>query len=135
MTAGRFKGRRVLVTGGGTGIGLAIAEAFACEGASVAIGGRDLARLKKVAALLADGESSAYCSSKHVVMGFTRALALELAPRRITINAICSGWVETAMSEQGVKESAEALGMSLEKFRREAESRVPLGRFMAPGEI
>ncbi len=37
---------------------------------------------------------AAYCTSKHGIIGFTRALALELAPRGITVNAICPGWVQ-----------------------------------------
>ena len=41
---------------------------------------------------------TAYCASKHGVIGFTRALALELAPHQITVNAICPGWVDTELS-------------------------------------
>ncbi len=78
---------------------------------------------------------AAYCASKAGVIGFTRALALELAPRRITVNALCPGWVDTDMARQGVEECARAEGKSAEDFRREAESRVPLGRFLAPAEI
>lgn len=43
-------------------------------------------------------EFSAYCASKHAVIGLTRSLAQELAPRRIAINAVCPGWVRTVAS-------------------------------------
>ncbi|MGH9748590.1 MAG: SDR family NAD(P)-dependent oxidoreductase [Candidatus Polarisedimenticolia bacterium] len=78
---------------------------------------------------------AAYCASKHGVIGFTRALALELAPRRITVNALCPGWVDTEMSRQGIEEGAKRQGTTPEEFRRQAEARVPLQRFIAPGEV
>jgi len=43
-------------------------------------------------------EFSAYCASKHAVIGLTRSLAQELAPRNIPVNAVCPGWVRTAAS-------------------------------------
>ncbi len=78
---------------------------------------------------------AAYCASKHGLLGFTRALALELASRQITVNAICPGWVTTDMAEQGIQETAEALGMSAEAFREEAIAGVPLKRFIEPDEV
>jgi NAD(P)-dependent dehydrogenase (short-subunit alcohol dehydrogenase family) len=77
----------------------------------------------------------AYCASKHGVIGLTRAHALELAPRRITVNAICPGWVDTEMARQGVEDSARREGTTPEAFRAAAESRVPLGRFLRPDEV
>lgn len=43
-------------------------------------------------------EFSAYCASKHAVIGLTRSLAQELAHRRISVNAVCPGWVRTVAS-------------------------------------
>jgi NAD(P)-dependent dehydrogenase (short-subunit alcohol dehydrogenase family) len=45
-------------------------------------------------------DQTAYCAAKHAVVGFTRALALAVAPRGITVNALCPGWVETGMAER-----------------------------------
>jgi ketoreductase len=78
---------------------------------------------------------AAYCTAKHGILGFTRALALELAPRGITVNALCPGWVETDMAEQGVRETAAVLGISPEEFREQAIAGVPLKRFLDPEEI
>ncbi len=78
---------------------------------------------------------AAYCTAKHGILGFTRALALELAPRGITVNALCPGWVETDMADQGIRETAAALGVSAEEFREQAIAGVPLKRFLDPPEI
>src|SRR5207237_2529235 len=78
---------------------------------------------------------TAYCASKHAVIGFTRALALELAGRRITVNAICPGWVETDMAAQGMQNGANAMGITLEEFRAGALGAVPIGRIIEPNEV
>ena len=78
---------------------------------------------------------AAYCTAKHGIIGFTRALALELAPRGITVNALCPGWVETNMADQGIRETAAVLGISPEAFREQAIAGVPLKRFIDPPEV
>jgi NAD(P)-dependent dehydrogenase (short-subunit alcohol dehydrogenase family) len=78
---------------------------------------------------------TAYCASKHGVIGFTRALALELAPRTITVNALCPGWVETEMSAQGMQQGADATGKTFEEFRDGALGAVPLKRIIQPEEV
>jgi len=74
---------------------------------------------------------AAYCASKFAVRGFTQALALELAPHRINVNAICPGLVET----ERIDHMAAALapeGVSVAAYRRQmmerATSENPLGR-------
>ncbi len=48
------------------------------------------------------GYSAAYCAAKHAMVGFTRALAIDLARTGVTINALCPGWVHTKMSEEAI---------------------------------
>jgi NAD(P)-dependent dehydrogenase (short-subunit alcohol dehydrogenase family) len=78
---------------------------------------------------------TAYCASKHAVIGFTRALALELAPRAITVNAICPGWVETDMAVEGMTLGAQALETTYEDFRSRALKKVPIERIIQPEEV
>ena len=78
---------------------------------------------------------TAYCASKHGVIGLTKALALELAPRDITVNAICPGWVDTDMATDGLQLMADGMGLDLDEARRQAMAMVPLGRILQPEEI
>ena len=78
---------------------------------------------------------TAYCSSKHAIIGFTRALALELAERGITVNAICPGWVDTEMAAQGMQLGADAMGISFDQFKSRALGAVPIKRIIQPEEV
>ncbi len=78
---------------------------------------------------------AAYCTAKHGVIGFTRALALELAPERITVNAIAPGWVSTEMSVASMRAQAAAGGVTFEEFLAQAMRGVPLGRMIEPAEV
>jgi len=78
---------------------------------------------------------TAYCASKHAVIGFTRALALELAPRAIAVNAVCPGWVDTDMAVEGMTLGAQAMGTTYEDFRRRALKAVPIKRIIQPDEV
>jgi NAD(P)-dependent dehydrogenase (short-subunit alcohol dehydrogenase family) len=78
---------------------------------------------------------TAYCTAKTGLIGFTRALALELAPRKIAVNALCPGWTDTEMARSGMRDIAADLGISVEEFRKQAMSRVPLGEMVQPEEV
>lgn len=78
---------------------------------------------------------TAYCASKHGVIGFCKALAHELAPRRITVNAICPGWVDTDMAAAGIQAMADALHLDFAAAKKQAMEAVPLGRMLEPEEI
>lgn len=78
---------------------------------------------------------SAYCTTKHGMIGFTRALALEVVGRGITVNTICPGWVDTEMATLGINETAAHLGITPEEFRAQATAAVPIKRFLDADEI
>lgn len=78
---------------------------------------------------------SAYCATKHGMIGFTRALALELVGRGITVNTICPGWVETEMAEQGIAETAALQRITAEQFKAQAIAAVPIKRFLQADEV
>ncbi|MBL8861748.1 MAG: SDR family oxidoreductase, partial [Planctomycetes bacterium] len=76
-----------------------------------------------------------YCASKAGLLGLVRALAVELAPQNVQVNAVCPGWVETDMALQGLEGLARAMHVPLEEARRRALALVPLGRMSQPDEI
>jgi len=78
---------------------------------------------------------TAYCTAKTGLIGFARALALELAPRKITVNALCPGWTDTEMARAGMRDIAKDLGIPVEQFYKDAMSRVPLGEMVEPEEV
>lgn len=78
---------------------------------------------------------SAYCASKAATIGLMRAMARDLAPDRITVNAICPGWTDTAMAQQGFEALAAERGTSVEDQRRAISDALPLGRIVQPSEV
>jgi NAD(P)-dependent dehydrogenase (short-subunit alcohol dehydrogenase family) len=206
------KGKHVVVSGAGTGIGRAIAQRVAAGGARLTLLARDEARLRNIAAgaktrtcdirnpddvraaftepldalvanagiggpnesgpgdrwddivqtnlygtywcvraaepWLADGGRivvvssilarigvsgyTAYCASKAGLLGLVRSLAAELAPRRIQVNAICPGWVDTDMAWEGLDAFD---GLTRDEAYESAMREVPLGRMSRPEEI
>jgi len=78
---------------------------------------------------------TAYCTTKHGMIGFTRALALEVVDRNITVNTICPGWVETEMAQQGINETAAFQGITPEEFKRQAIAAIPIKRFLEAEEV
>ena len=77
----------------------------------------------------------AYCASKFGVVGLTQVLARELAQRQIRVNAVCPGGVQTAMSDQTIKEDSARLGLPEAAIRDEYEADVFLGRWASPNEV
>ena len=227
---GALDGRHALVTGGGTGIGAAIARSLAEAGAAVSLAGRRAAPLAEVAAKLprakaitADVTSeaqtlamveaaraahgpidilianagaaesapvakldlahwqrmiavnltgaflsakaalsdltrpeaktsrivfvastaglkgyayvAAYCAAKHGVVGLARALAVELAPRGVTVNAVCPGYTDTPMLEASLDNIVAKTGRGRSDAAADLARLNPQGRFITPEEV
>jgi len=228
---GALTGRHALITGGGSGIGAAIAHAFAAEGAAVSLAGRRLEPLQEIArglratAIAADvsrepdceamaeaaravfgpvdivvanaglAESApiakttlaqwrrimdvnatgafltvravlpdivregaggrprriifmasvaslrggayiaAYTASKHAVLGLARALAAELDPAVVTVNAVCPGYVDTRLVDAAVEKIAASTGRPADEARAALARRNKSGRFITPAEV
>ena len=220
-----MKGRRAVVTGGGSGIGAAVARRLAALGAEVVLVGRRKARLDEVAASIGKGArgiscdvasseavaalareagacdilvnnagiaksaplgrttdelwaetlavnltgtflctraflpgmaergwgrvvsvasiagkagmqyTSAYCASKHGVLGFTRAVALECARKGVTVNAVCPGWVDTEMTDASVANIKGKTKMTETDARAYLASQSPQNRLMTADEV
>jgi len=81
------------------------------------------------------GYSSAYCAAKHAMVGFTRALAIDLARTGVTINALCPGWVHTKMSDEAVARIAAKTGRSTDEARASLEAMSPQRRMIEPEEV
>jgi NAD(P)-dependent dehydrogenase (short-subunit alcohol dehydrogenase family) len=69
------------------------------------------------------------------MVGFTRALAVDLARTGVTINALCPGWVHTRMSEEAVARIAAKTGRSVEEARGQLEGMSPQRRMIDPAEV
>lgn len=224
-----LQGRTALVTGGGRGIGRAVAERLAREGARVVVAGRTEAELEEVAGSLEGGGvalrldvgdradvaralpllrekvghvdilinnagvaesaayhatpdemwdrmlavnvtgafalcralippmvergygrvvnvasnagltgyaySTAYCASKHAMVGMTRAIALEIARSEVTINCVCPGWVETRMTEETLARIEAKTGRPRAEAKRTLEAMSPQRRLVQPEEV
>jgi NAD(P)-dependent dehydrogenase (short-subunit alcohol dehydrogenase family) len=78
---------------------------------------------------------AAYCAAKHGVIGLTRALALEVAQRHVTVNAVCPGFTETALIEDAIANIRKVTGRSAESAREALTRTNPQGRLIEPAEV
>jgi len=78
---------------------------------------------------------SAYCAAKHGVVGLTRALALEVASKGITVNAVCPGYTDTEIVRASIERVVAKTGRSDQEARAAFVQSNPQGRLVAPQEV
>ena len=78
---------------------------------------------------------AAYAAAKHGVIGLTRSLALEVAARGITVNAVCPGYTETELLQNSVSNVVAKTGRSADEARAEFARHNPQGRIVQPEEV
>ena len=87
------------------------------------------------AGLAGYGYTSAYCASKHAVVGLMRACAAEYARANVTVNAVCPGFVDTEMASRAASVIASKTGRAEAEARRSLEDLSPQRRLMTTAEV
>ncbi|OLP61704.1 3-hydroxyacyl-CoA dehydrogenase [Xaviernesmea oryzae] len=97
--------------------------------------GARIINLASTAGLKGYAYVSAYCAAKHGVVGLTRALALELARKNITVNAVCPGFTDTPIIARSIEAIMEKTGRSREATLAEFTAANPQARLVRPEEV
>lgn len=78
---------------------------------------------------------AAYCVSKFGIIGLTQSLALELAPYRINVNAVCPGVVFTSLWEEQAADQARRKGIEEKEVKKDLLKNIPLARLGTPEDV
>ena len=79
--------------------------------------------------------ATAYCAAKHALVGITRALAVEIATRGVTVNAVCPGYTDTDFVRNSVARVADKTGRTRTDVLAEYLRDTPIGRIIEPREV
>jgi len=91
--------------------------------------------LASVAAHIGQVNHANYCSTKAGVLGFTKALALDMAPYNVRVNSVSPGATDTPMLQSDVAKQAKDRGVDYDTVKKEFEQEGVLGRWAKPEEI
>jgi NAD(P)-dependent dehydrogenase (short-subunit alcohol dehydrogenase family) len=94
--------------------------------------GGSIVNISSISGIGGGTNTLAYTASKHAVIGMTKLAAVELAPRRIRVNAVCPAPTATEMMFELAREKSPD---DLEGFRRSFEQHIPLGRYGEADEV
>ncbi|WP_311734991.1 SDR family NAD(P)-dependent oxidoreductase [Alloyangia mangrovi] len=76
-----------------------------------------------------------YAAAKHGVIGLVKSVALELARKGVTVNALCPGFLDTEMTERSIANIVEKTGRSTEEARASLEATNPMHRLVPPEDV
>lgn len=108
--------------------GVYLVSKFAGRAMIAAGKGGAIVNISSTAGRRAYADYGAYCATKFAVIGFTRQLALELAPHQIRVNCICPGSTDTDMMDGTFRRTAAKVGTEFERIKSGVARGVPLGR-------
>jgi NAD(P)-dependent dehydrogenase (short-subunit alcohol dehydrogenase family) len=94
-----------------------------------------IVNIASTAGLMGYAYVSAYVAAKHGVVGLTKALALEMARKNITVNALCPGYTETEIVQEAVRNIVAKTGQSDAQARQALAARNPQQRLVQPSEV
>lgn len=94
-----------------------------------------IVNVASTAGLTGYGYVSAYCAAKHGVVGLTRSLALEVAAKGVTVNAVCPGYTETDIVRDAVANIVAKTGRSEQEALAELAAGNPQKRLVQPDEV
>src|SRR5215831_4406933 len=98
-------------------------------------GGGRVINIGSIASLKGIRYTSAYCASKHALLGLTRALAVEWGKKNVTVNAVCPGWTDTDMFHRALDAVVEKTGRSREQAQEAVLAANPMGRPVHAEEV
>jgi 3-hydroxybutyrate dehydrogenase len=94
-----------------------------------------IVNVASIAGLQGAAYITAYCASKHGMIGMTRALAKEAARKGVTVNAICPGYVETDIVARAAENIASKTKLSEEEAKASLYAKNPQGRLITADEV
>ncbi len=113
----------------------AVAATQAVLPAMLAQGFGRVVNVASTAALKGYAYVTAYTAAKHALLGFTRALALEVAAKGVTVNAVCPGFTETPLLAESIARIAATTGRDADQARANLAAHNPQRRLVQPQEV